>query len=139
MPTTRSMKALSAAVKTVLPTSKSANSSKLVKSKRKKTSEEEVQSEIISPVKKPRIAIPDLSESASITQSATETQVLPAVLSFSFAAAKQHLIDIDARFQDIFNKLPCRPFEHLERVDPFRSVACLKINIHRPSFELVYF
>lgn len=48
--------------------------------------------------------------------------LLPAKLSFSFEDAKKQLIDADPRFEDIFLKLPCRPFEHLEQVDPFRSV-----------------
>lgn len=50
---------------------------------------------------------------------------LPAVLTFSFESAKEHLINVDTRFRDVFNKLPCRPFEHLESVDPFRSVHAL--------------
>ena len=45
---------------------------------------------------------------------------LPAVLSFSFDEAKDHLTRVDPRFEDLFGKLKCRPFQHLERVDPFR-------------------
>lgn len=45
---------------------------------------------------------------------------LPAVLSFSFDDAKAHLFTADPRFEDIFSKLDCRPFEHLETMDPFR-------------------
>ncbi|KAF8513023.1 DNA glycosylase [Hysterangium stoloniferum] len=50
-------------------------------------------------------------------------ELLPATLTFSFDAAKQHLIKSDSRFADMFEKIPCRPFEHLERVDPFRTLV----------------
>lgn len=46
--------------------------------------------------------------------------MVPAELTFSFDEAKQHLIRADSRFEPIFNTLGCRPFEQLERVDPFR-------------------
>ncbi|KAH8119591.1 DNA glycosylase [Phellopilus nigrolimitatus] len=49
--------------------------------------------------------------------------LLPAVLSFSFDDARKHLIDADPRFDDLFSKMKCRPFEHLERVDPFRTLT----------------
>ena len=45
---------------------------------------------------------------------------LPAVLSFSFEDARSQLISTDPRFEDLFTKLECRPFQHLESVDPFR-------------------
>ena len=48
--------------------------------------------------------------------------LVPAVLTFSFEEAKQHLISADPRFEDVFRRLKCKPFEHLERVDPFRCV-----------------
>lgn len=48
--------------------------------------------------------------------------LVPAVLTFSFEDAKQHLITTDPRFEDVFGRLKCKPFEHLERVDPFRCV-----------------
>ena len=50
----------------------------------------------------------------------TQSSFLPAVLTFPFDEAKLHLIKVDPRFEDIFSKLKCRPFENLERVDPFR-------------------
>ncbi|KAJ2916759.1 hypothetical protein MD484_g3630, partial [Candolleomyces efflorescens] len=49
-----------------------------------------------------------------------EDTPVPAVLSFDFEQAKNHLITVDSRFQDLFSKMPCRPFEHLEQVHPFR-------------------
>lgn len=48
--------------------------------------------------------------------------LVPAVLTFSFEEAKQHLITIDRRFEEMFYRLKCKPFEHLERLDPFRYV-----------------
>ena len=49
-------------------------------------------------------------------------ELVPAVLTFSFEDAKAHLISADPRFGDIFNRVSCKPFEELERVDPFRYV-----------------
>ena len=54
-----------------------------------------------------------------------EEALVPAVLSFDFEAAKAHLIQTDDRFEDLFNKLTCKPFEHLEAVHPFRYVTRL--------------
>ncbi|CDO75683.1 hypothetical protein BN946_scf184941.g36 [Trametes cinnabarina] len=48
-------------------------------------------------------------------------QLVPAVLTFSFEDAKRHLVGVDPRFEDVFRRVKCRPFEHLERVDPFRG------------------
>ena len=49
--------------------------------------------------------------------------LVPAVLTFSFEEARKHLIGVDPRFEDVFRKCKCKPFEELERVDPFRCVA----------------
>ncbi|RXW21307.1 hypothetical protein EST38_g4549 [Candolleomyces aberdarensis] len=54
---------------------------------------------------------------------ANEDIPVPAVLSFDFEQAKNHLINVDSRFQDLFSKMSCRPFEHLEQVHPFRALA----------------
>jgi len=48
---------------------------------------------------------------------------LPAKLTFSFEDAKDHLIKADRRFGDVFSRLPCKPFESLEGIHPFRSVS----------------
>ncbi|KAI0769793.1 DNA glycosylase [Trametes elegans] len=52
--------------------------------------------------------------------SADGEELVPAVLTFSFEEAKQHLIRVDSRFEDVFRRVKCKPYEHLERVDPFR-------------------
>ncbi|KDQ57620.1 hypothetical protein JAAARDRAFT_130654 [Jaapia argillacea MUCL 33604] len=46
--------------------------------------------------------------------------MVPAELTFSLADAKAHLIKADVRWEDIFKRMKCKPYEHLERVDPFR-------------------
>lgn len=51
---------------------------------------------------------------------------IPATLTFSFEDAKNHLIGVDARFDELFGRLKCKPFEELEVVNPFRFV-CLGI------------
>ncbi len=51
---------------------------------------------------------------------AYEDEDVPAVLTFDFELAKKHLIAVDHRFEDIFDKMRCKPFEQLERVHPFR-------------------
>jgi DNA-3-methyladenine glycosylase II len=51
-----------------------------------------------------------------------EIAPLPAQLTFSLEDAKNHLIQADHRFRDVFSFLPCKPFETLEGIHPFRSV-----------------
>ena len=46
--------------------------------------------------------------------------LVPAKLTFSFEDAKKHLISVDSRFEILFTRLKCRPFEHLQQFDPFR-------------------
>ena len=50
------------------------------------------------------------------------SRVIPANLTFDFQQAKEHLKAVDSRFAKVFDTLPCRPFENLEPVDPFRRV-----------------
>ncbi|KAG2750324.1 DNA glycosylase [Suillus brevipes Sb2] len=52
-----------------------------------------------------------------------EKALVPAVLTFSFEEAKAHLIRADHRFEDIFTKLKCKPFEFLEQAHPFRALV----------------
>ncbi|KAF8326618.1 DNA glycosylase [Cantharellus anzutake] len=51
------------------------------------------------------------------------TTVIPARLSFDFEEAKAHLIAADVRFEEVFRKLKCRPFENPEPVNPFRTLV----------------
>ncbi|EEB99086.1 hypothetical protein MPER_01296, partial [Moniliophthora perniciosa FA553] len=40
--------------------------------------------------------------------------LVPAWLSFSYEEAKRHLVEADPRFEDLFERLKCTPFEELE-------------------------
>ena len=60
-------------------------------------------------------------ENASL-DAADAPKIFPATLTFSYTDAKEHLIRADPRFAGLFSRLGCKPFEHLERVEPFRSV-----------------
>ena len=53
-------------------------------------------------------------------QPVSDNTPLPAVLTFDFQEAKRHLIQADHRFEDLFQRMKCKPFEQLERVHPFR-------------------
>ncbi|KAF9024807.1 DNA glycosylase [Hymenopellis radicata] len=73
---------------------------------------------------------PKTSESAPILpavppalDSEEPPKLIPAKLSFSFDEAKAHLTSVDPRFEDLFQKMKCTPFEVLEQVHPFRSLA----------------
>ncbi|KAG6862247.1 hypothetical protein C0995_002178 [Termitomyces sp. Mi166 len=61
--------------------------------------------------------------------------MVPALLTFSFEEGKKHLISVDHRFRDLFGKMQCKPFEHLEMVHPFRVHG--KPTSFYPSPELV--
>ncbi|KAF9071713.1 DNA glycosylase [Rhodocollybia butyracea] len=49
--------------------------------------------------------------------------LVPAQLSFDFDEAKKHLIKEDPRFEVLFDRLSCKPFERLETVLPFRALV----------------
>ncbi|KAI0821636.1 DNA glycosylase [Trametes gibbosa] len=71
---------------------------------------------------RPPAVLPSTNVPTAITSSEGE-ELVPAVLTFSFEDAKRHLITVDPRFDDVFQRVKCKPFEHLERVDPFRTLA----------------
>ncbi|KAF8798732.1 DNA glycosylase [Phlegmacium glaucopus] len=56
-------------------------------------------------------------------QSASNITLVPAVLTFDFQEAKRHLIQADHRFEDLFQRMTCKPFEHLEQAHPFRALV----------------
>lgn len=100
------------------------------KPKRKATTEKEPGS---TTAKKPRVTKTPSKVAAAAAQleaaanwkapegaSNTADAVVPAELTFSFEDAKKYLISADPRFEDIFAKLICKPFENLEQVHPFR-------------------
>ncbi|KIO30709.1 hypothetical protein M407DRAFT_14276 [Tulasnella calospora MUT 4182] len=53
-----------------------------------------------------------------------KADIIPATLSFDFAEAKKHLINADSRFEKLFSKLKCRPYEELDAVEPFHVHRC---------------
>ena len=61
--------------------------------------------------------------SAEERQSGSNTTLVPAILTFDFQEAKRHLIQADPRFEDLFQRMTCKPFEQLEQVHPFRYVS----------------
>ncbi|KAL4254230.1 Alkylbase DNA Glycosylase/Transcriptional Activator [Abortiporus biennis] len=66
---------------------------------------------------------PDVVLPAIHTDGENPRDLVPAQLTFSFESAKRHLIRVDPRFEDIFDRLKCKPFEHLEMFDPFSTLA----------------
>lgn len=55
-----------------------------------------------------------------LSSEADTDAIVPAVLTFSLKEAKEHLIEVDRRFKDIFDKLACKPYENLEQFHPFQ-------------------
>lgn len=70
---------------------------------------------------KPTPALTAVGDSAAANGDADPA--LPATLSFDFDAAKAHLIEQDSRWEDIFKKMKCKPFENLDHVHPFRALT----------------
>lgn len=62
----------------------------------------------------------DKNGTVKLSVGISSEQFLPATLKFSFEEGKQHLISADGRFEKLFNRIPCKPFEELETVHPFR-------------------
>ncbi|KAI0254101.1 DNA glycosylase [Lactifluus subvellereus] len=58
-----------------------------------------------------------------IPPSGEEIAPLPVKLTFSLEDAKDHLVRADHRFRDVFSRLPCKPFERLEGIHPFRTLC----------------
>jgi DNA-3-methyladenine glycosylase II len=67
-----------------------------------------------------KIARQEAASDAEQPQPASDATLVPAVLTFDFQEAKRHLIQADHRFEDLFQRMTCKPFEQLERVHPFR-------------------
>jgi len=65
---------------------------------------------------------------------------LPAKLTFSLEDAKSHLINADGRFGDVFSRLPCKPFERVEGIHPFRLVDFFRFVVShtaRPELDFL--
>lgn len=61
----------------------------------------------------------------NLPESGPAPGLVPAQLTFTFEEAKNHLINVDPRFQILFDRLSCKPFERLETVHPFRCASLL--------------
>jgi len=70
----------------------------------------------------PSVPVATEGSTASYNEEDPDTDV-PAVLTFSLDEAKKHLISVDHRFEDIFNKLACKPYENLECFHPFQALS----------------
>ncbi|KAF8973291.1 DNA glycosylase [Flammula alnicola] len=69
----------------------------------------------------PQVPLSSSSAVLPVADEDPETAFVPAILSFNFEEAKNHLIQVDHRFEDLFTKMKCKPFEHLEQEHPFRA------------------
>jgi len=85
-----------------------------------------------SKAKKPKHSIPEqpvvegaldsVLPKAPLSDRDNDQPMVDLVLDFSFEDAKAHLINVDPRFAELFKRLKCKPFQHLEQVHPFRCV-----------------
>lgn len=68
------------------------------------------------------ISVPQAQQEVQIASASDteDTKLVPAVLTFDYEEAKKHLIQVDHRFENLFYKMKCKPFEQLEQVHPFR-------------------
>ena len=76
---------------------------------------------------KNRKAKPEIVEAEAVPRllikpSGEDLAPLPVKLTFSLEDAKNHLVKADGRFGGVFSRLPCKPFERVEGIHPFRSV-----------------
>jgi len=62
-------------------------------------------------------------KNVSTTIANEDTSFVPAVLTFNLEEARDYLIQVDHRFEDLFDRMKCKPFENLEQVHPFRALA----------------
>lgn len=67
-----------------------------------------------------KLARQEATSDAEQLRPASDITPVPAVLTFDFQEAKRHLIQADHRFEDLFQKMTCKPFEQFERLHPFR-------------------
>lgn len=91
-------------------------------------------------MKKPRVnpvATSSLPPTGQVMEHPTDQDadaLVPAVLTFSLKDAKEHLIGVDHRFEAIFNKLSCKPYENLEQFHPFQLDSCILLRSIFGSF-----
>ncbi len=90
------------------------------------------QDKVVAKTKRPnKVGVTEDVPRPLIPPSGEQLAPLPAQLTFSLEGAKNHLIQADYRFKDVFSRLACKPFERVEPIHPFRSVI-RRITIVRP-------
>ena len=98
------------------PTKRTKKSSSSSKKSKAKPKPEGVEAEAVAAVPRPLVK-----------PSGEDLAPLPAKLTFSLEDAKNHLIEADGRFGDVFSRLPCKPFERVEGIHPFRLVDSFRL------------
>jgi len=68
-------------------------------------------------------AVPVTAEAPRPFVDEEELDILPPALTFDLEEAKRHIIAGDERFREVFERLPCKPFEVLDVVHPFRTLV----------------
>ncbi|KIK67439.1 hypothetical protein GYMLUDRAFT_37561 [Collybiopsis luxurians FD-317 M1] len=124
MPTTRSASRTTPVVAEGNPTprapkrkSKEAPSTPDTKEKKPRLTQKP--SQVLSPVSQAQIE----EFQNNLPEPGPAEELVPAKLSFDFEEAKKHLISADPRFQILFDRVHCKPFERLETVHPFRALT----------------
>lgn len=128
MPTTRS--ASRGTLPTVVPEAPALAATK-PRSRKRKASETVDETEAKTPKKRANQAVKaKVDSSPSVVGfeippvgDAPALELLPAKLSFSYDEARTHLIQSDSRFAEVFTRQMCKPFEKLDRVEPFKYVC----------------
>jgi DNA-3-methyladenine glycosylase II len=125
MPATRSSTRLAKLATTAATQATNGDASKRAPSRKRKPEPTLVKENTKKPFGREddQVTLPTISQQLVQTVSASDTQdakLVPAVLTFDYENAKKHLIEVDHRFEDLFRKMKCKPFEHLEQVHPFR-------------------
>ncbi|KAJ7084384.1 DNA glycosylase [Mycena belliarum] len=72
-----------------------------------------------------KATLPAAAALPPVTAGTPEPDFVPAdvLLCFSFDEAKKHLIQADSRFEDLFARRECTPYQQLEQLHPFRALA----------------
>ncbi|KAJ9114027.1 hypothetical protein QFC22_005847 [Naganishia vaughanmartiniae] len=84
------------------------------------TPRKKAKTSVASPAVAPETPVKPIPAFELTDASLDPSRMIPGKLPFEFEDAKKHLISVDQRFEALFERLPCKPFENLEPVDPFR-------------------
>ena len=135
-PTTRARRSTAAVAAHGQTESASAAAAPTLKTSRKRNAAVDGAAPVAAPPSPPKkrartVVVPATPMPAPAIQSAsipttedtpTEALVRPQ-LSFSYQAAKDHLVSVDPRFANVFAVLKCKPYEEELEVNPFRALC----------------